>query len=117
MANEMDESAQRAAEHFSKALDIVAGISQRDEILEHIEPEQQKIKTRTVLMLLEVGSHTLVLGLVLGSIFLIHLILKGLLGHEAKFFDLIPIRWIIDVADLLVIGKFLWEIIKDFRRS
>ena len=84
---------------------------------EELEAARQKIKNRTAIMILELGSHTLVLGLALGSIWLIHLILEGLFGRDGKFFDYLPISWIIDAADLLVIGKFLWEIVKDFRRD
>jgi len=68
-------------------------------------------------MILELASHTLILGLALVSLWLIHLILEVLFGKDGKFFNYLPISWIIDVADLLVIGKFLWEIIKDFRRN
>lgn len=53
----------------------------------------------------------------LASIWLIHLVLEALLGKDAKFFDLIPIRWIIDLADVLVVGKFLLEVIRDFSRK
>jgi hypothetical protein len=82
-----------------------------------VDEGRRNIKNRTALMILELASHTLVLGLALGSLWLIHLILEALLGKDAKFFSFVPISWIIDAADLLIIGKFLWEIIKDFRRD
>lgn len=88
-----------------------------EELPENLEREKKRIKNRTAVMILELASHTLILGLALGSIWVIHLILEGLFGKDGKFFNYIPISWIIDVADLLVIGKFLWEIIKDFRRD
>jgi hypothetical protein len=88
-----------------------------DKPTDEVEVARDKIKNRTALMILELASHTLILGLALGSIWLVHVILETLLGQNAKFFNYIPISWIIDVADLLVIGKFLWEIIKDFRRD
>jgi hypothetical protein len=84
---------------------------------EEKEPEdvQQEIKKRTARTILELLAHTLVMGISLGSIWAIHLILEGLLGHDARFFDLIPIRWIIDLADLAIIGKFIWELIMEFQ--
>ena len=62
-------------------------------------------------------AHLLVLSLSLLSIWIIHLLLGYLLGKEAKFFDIIPIRYIIDVADVLVIAKFLWAVLSDFREE
>lgn len=87
------------------------------EVHSRLNDERLKIKNRTALIILELASHTLILGLALGSLWLVHLILETLLGNEARFFDSVPVRWIIDVADLLVIGKFLWQVIKDFRRG
>jgi len=87
------------------------------ERLNDLEDGRRNIRNRTALMILELASHTLVLGLALASLWLIHLILETLLGKDAKFFSFVPISWIIDTADLLIIGKFLWEIIKDFRRD
>ena len=84
---------------------------------DNLEEGRTSIKNRTALMILELASHTLILGLALGSLWLIHLILEALLGRDARFFNSVPVSWIIDVADLLVIGKFLWSIIRDFRRG
>jgi hypothetical protein len=94
-----------------------AEVTPQDEPTDNLEVARTKIRNRTALTILELASHTLVLGLALGSIWLVHLILETLLEKDARFFNYIPISWIIDVADLLVIGKFLWEIIKDFRRD
>ena len=114
MAEDTERQFKRESE-LLELLDSQINKSVQAEMLDDLEEEREKIKDRTAITLLELGSHTLILGLTLGSIYLIHLILEGLLGHDAKFFNWIPIRWIIDIADLLVIGKFLWEIIKDFR--
>ena len=87
------------------------------ETKDNLERNKKRIKNRTAITILELASHTLILGLALGSIWVIHLILEGLFGKDGKFFNYIPISWIIDVADLLVVGKFLWEIVRDFRRD
>ncbi len=73
------------------------------------------IKLRTYRTLAELASHTIVMVLSLGSIGVIHLTLAKLLGADFKFFDLIPIRWLIDVGDITVFAKFLWAVILDFR--
>lgn len=62
----------------------------------------------------DILAHTVSMVLSIGSIWLIHLVLELLLGKNAKFFDLIPIRYVIDVGDLIVFLKFLWEVIKGF---
>jgi hypothetical protein len=59
-------------------------------------------------------AHTVAMVLSIGSIWLIHWVLELLLGKNARFFDLIPIRYVIDAGDLVVILKFLWEVIKGF---
>ena len=107
------EKLKESERRYSELLEAFLKTTEAD----NIEAEHTRIKNRTALMILELGSHTLILGLALGSLWLIHLILEALLGKDAKFFNLIPISWIIDVADLLVIGKFLWEIVRDFRRK
>jgi hypothetical protein len=75
----------------------------------------RKLLARSVDTILGLASHTVVMILCLGSIWLIHFALTKLLGPDARFFDLIPVRYIIEVGDLIVIGKFLWELVKDFR--
>jgi hypothetical protein len=80
------------------------------------DPPRRALR-RTSESLLDLGSHTVIMVAALASIWLIHLVLEALLGKDAKFFDLIPIRWIIDLADVLVVGKFLLEVIRDFSRK
>jgi hypothetical protein len=62
----------------------------------------------------DILKHTVVMVLCLLSIWIIHLVLKLLLGADAKFFDFIPVRYVTDVSEIAVIGKFIWEIIRDF---
>jgi hypothetical protein len=78
--------------------------------------QETKILNRFYLTILAVVTHLVVMILCLGSMWVIHWFLKVLFEEDAKFFNLIPIKWIIEMGDLLVIGKFLWGIVQDFRR-
>jgi hypothetical protein len=89
-------------------------IALQEAFTEFEKSTHKRIVDRTSETILDLLSHTLVMGLSLGSIWIIHLILDRLLGHDAMFFDAFPVRWLIDVADILVIGKFLWEVVRDF---
>jgi len=64
----------------------------------------------------QIARHAVALVLTLISIWIVHLTLSYLLGKEAKFFDRIPIRYVIDVADLTVLIKFIWHLIRDLRK-
>jgi hypothetical protein len=64
----------------------------------------------------DILAHTVTMLLAIGSIWLIHLVLELLLGKDAKFFDLIPIRYIIDAGHFVVFAKFIWEVIKRFSK-
>jgi hypothetical protein len=55
----------------------------------------------------QIISHAIIVALILLSIWAIHLLLENLLGRDAKLFDRIPIRYILDFADLLIIIRFL----------
>lgn len=63
----------------------------------------------------EIARHTVALLLSLFSLWLIHLVMKHLLG-DPKFFGLIPVQWIIDVADIIILIKFIWHLIKNFNK-
>ena len=71
-----------------------------------------------------IGEHTLVVILTLFSIWLVGCVLTLLYPKkELKFFDWIPIRYLIDVADLIAMLKYLigvvkdlWMVVKKFRR-
>jgi hypothetical protein len=39
---------------------------------------------------LEIASHTLILSITLISLWLVHFLLQGFLGQDAKFFNFIP---------------------------
>jgi hypothetical protein len=64
----------------------------------------------------DIGNHTINLVLALTSVWLVHLVLEYLLGKEAKFFDWIPIRYVTDFADIILILKFIWHLIKTFNK-
>jgi hypothetical protein len=63
----------------------------------------------------EITRHTIALLLSLFSLWLIHLALKHLLG-DPKFFGVIPVQWIIDVGDIIILIKFIWHLIKNFNK-
>ena len=65
-------------------------------------------------MILDLASHTVIMVLALGSIWLIDLVLNATLGPHSKFLGLIPIKWAIDMGDMAVIVKFIWQIISHF---
>jgi len=63
-----------------------------------------------------IGEHTLVLLLILLSIWLVRRALEALFGGNAKLFKAVPIEYITDFADCLALMKYLWALIKEFRR-
>ena len=63
----------------------------------------------------EITRHTIALLLSLFSLWVIHLTMKYLLG-DPKFFGLIPVQWIIDVGDIVILVKFIWHLIKNFNK-
>lgn len=56
-----------------------------------------------------------VAGLIIGgllSIWVVHLLLGVLFGPDEKLFDLVPLRYIIDFAEVAVLAKLIWHIIR-----
>jgi hypothetical protein len=66
---------------------------------------------------IETWEHTV--GLVLGllSVWVVHFVLGKLFGPDEKFFDYLPLRYIIDLAEIVVLGKFLWHLIRGFTKD
>ena len=62
----------------------------------------------------DIIRHTVNLVLALISIWVVHLALVYFLGKDAKFFDWIPIQYVTDLADIVIISKFIWHIIRNF---
>lgn len=61
----------------------------------------------------QIVEHTVVVALLLLSIWLIHKLLKRLMGEEdVKLFGVIGIRYIIDTGDLFVFAHYLWSLAK-----
>lgn len=47
--------------------------------------------------------------LIVVSIYILRLVLEYLLGKDATFFDTIPIRYVTDLGELVVLLKFIWR--------
>jgi hypothetical protein len=61
-----------------------------------------------------IAKHTVATLACLVSIWLVHLVLRTLLGPDWRFFDLVPLRYVIDAGDLTVLGKLVWHLFKEF---
>jgi hypothetical protein len=59
----------------------------------------------------EIFQHTLAFLAAIFSIWIVHLVLVNLLGVEAKFYDRIPVRYVIDSGHLAVLVRFVWKLI------
>jgi hypothetical protein len=94
----------------------IAGKSTRNIDTEHKATAKQ-IWRRIFKSAPDILAHTVSMVLSIGSIWLIHLVLELLLGKDAKFFDLVPIRYVIDMGDLIVVLKFFWEVIRGFSKD
>ena len=60
--------------------------------------------------LTEIIQHTTVLVAALASIGLVHMALTAFLGHDAKFYDTIPVRYVIDTGHLTMLIRFVWKL-------
>ncbi len=60
--------------------------------------------------LLEILQHTVVLVAAIASIGAVHLALTSILGPDAKFYDRIPIQYVIDTAHLAMLVRFTWKL-------
>jgi len=47
--------------------------------------------------------------LIVGSIYIIRLVFEYLLGKDATFFDTLPIRYVTDAGEFIVLLKFIWR--------
>ena len=63
----------------------------------------------------QIVPHTVAMLLAVISIWCVEVILEYLKGNEAKFFDLVPIHYVTQLGGLVVILKFIWHVISDFR--
>ena len=42
-------------------------------------------------------------------------LLKLWIGDDARFFDHLKVSWVFDLGDLVILVRFLWESIRQFR--
>lgn len=81
-------------------------------------PEDQR-KTFTAITrstFLDAWEHTAGLILALLSIWLVHWVLERLFGVDERFFDYLPLKYIIDLAEVVVLGRFIWQLLRSFTK-
>ena len=76
-----------------------------------------ELRAKRRIELEEVGWHALILVATLISIWIIHHVLDLLLGKDATFFDVIPIRYVIDAGHLAAFIKFLINAYRSFKNA
>lgn len=64
--------------------------------------------------LMNIAQHTIATVGCLLSIWLVHLVLKWLLGPEWEIFDLVPIRYLIDAGEATILLKLVWHLVREF---
>lgn len=74
-----------------------------------------ELRAKRRIELEEVGWHALILIATLLSIWVIQHALDLLLGKDAAFFDIIPIRYVIDAGHLAAFLKFVYSAIRSFK--
>jgi hypothetical protein len=65
----------------------------------------------------EVGRHTVAFIAAIISIWIVHFVLERLLGGDAKFYDKIPVRYVIDTGHLAVLTRYIWQLILEIGRK
>jgi hypothetical protein len=64
---------------------------------------------------LKIAKHTIVLGLTIFSMWIVDQFLKYFLGENAKFFGIVPIKYLIHGGDIFAFLKFIRNMFNDFR--
>jgi hypothetical protein len=59
----------------------------------------------------EIVQHTLAFIMAIVSIWCVHLVFERLLGKEATFYDIVPMRYVFDTGHLAVLVRFIWKIV------
>lgn len=80
------------------------------------KPQYQREAKSAFHTLLKLSSHFIVVLFIVGLGFLMHLLLIHVLG-DPFFFDVIPIRWVIDLGDLAIILAFIGVVLKELMKS
>lgn len=60
----------------------------------------------------EIAQHTVAFIAAILSIWCVHVLLDRLLGVDAKFYDRIPVRYVIDTGHLAVLIRFVWKLVE-----
>jgi hypothetical protein len=74
-------------------------------------------KTRALNIVDETAIHVIGGSTAVILIFVVRWLFERLLGHDAKFFDYIPIRWVFDAADVLILVRMIGRIWKGFNHD
>lgn len=64
---------------------------------------------------LDVTMHGVTLATTLLILKAVELLLHSLYGDQ-RFFDILPVAWVIQSSDLLILGKFVRESWKEFKQ-
>jgi hypothetical protein len=48
---------------------------------------------------------------------LVDFVSARMLGDQPRFFDFIPVKWVFDLAHLIVICRLIWKMIKRFNEE
>ena len=72
------------------------------------KPFKERLSELVGELTLEAIGSAFVIAIIAGGRFLV----QYWMGHDAKFFDFIPVGWVFDAGDLALILRFLWRAIK-----
>ena len=61
-----------------------------------------------------IAQHTAATLPCLVSIWLVQLTLKALLGPDWEFFNVVPVRYLIDAGEMTMLAKLVWHLFKEF---
>jgi hypothetical protein len=79
------------------------------------EPGEKGLRERVYDVLLDLipeGVTTIGLLAIIG---LGRFLLKLWIGDDARFFDVLKVRWVFDSGDLVILLRFLWMSVRKFR--
>lgn len=78
------------------------------------EPRRKPLKASAVAVLsetAEIAQHTLAFITAILSIWCVHMVFERLLGKDATFYDIVPMRYVFDTGHLAVLVRFVWKIV------
>ncbi len=81
-------------------------------------PKRPPVKEKSSTLKEELGgiaaeniAHVFAALCVIGSIYIVHMVFELVLGHDTKLFDLIPIRYIFDLAHFVVLLRLIFTLL------